>query len=355
MSPKEKEQAAAPPSFRRGAEAAKEASKRAHFARTNFLSIQEGEAEIIRSLTDVEGWITVDQHAFVPTKKKPASSKSDNWPSAMGAVCRYDPAFEGIYTDCYICDKILPTLSPKDQKKNRPKPRVWALAVLREEVREDGELIGFRDQTREIAQTDDSGKATGETAKEKAYVVCNFAYDNFFKPLAVQASRRGGTILDRDWYITREGSGLETDYIPTNLDPIPAKNPDGEMEIFDLRKDYFMERYKDAPELGQAVAERASDDFYGRFFDTTVVAEGDDGDEDTPSEKPKPSNEVDPARLKELASRVKGYSKPEDAEANGAASEDEDAEEDVEEEKPKPKKTTTKKKGTAPSGPRDLG
>lgn len=307
-------EAAAAPTFRKGAEAAKEAAKRTAFRKTNFLSIDDGDHVIVRFLTEPTDWITVDQHQMVTTKEKPSNAKG-NWPTKMGAVCRHDPAFEAIFDSCYICDEMLPEMKPKEQQTCKPKPRTWALAVLREEVREGGKLKGYRDQTREVAKLDKDGKATKETTKEKAYVVCNFAYDNFFKPLA-QLAGVHGTLLDRDYHITREGENLDTGYTPIHLDPVPAKNPEtGTMEKFDLREAHFMQRYEDAPVLGDLVFERCSDEFYGRFFDKNVTIE--DDDDNGPAEKAKPSNEVDPEKLKSLANRVKGYKPGQEGEVDG--------------------------------------
>lgn len=286
--------------FRRGADAAQEASKAGgNFARTEFFKIEDGKTAILRFLTDAEDWIVVDQHQMVPTKGRPADYPTDaNWPEKMGAVCRNDPAFEGVYEDCYICDHIV-----DGKKVRKPGARTWALACLREEVVEDGKVVGLRDLTREVTIPEKDGQPE-KTVTEKAIVVVNMGFKNFYAILQGFAGRYG-TVLDRDYWVKRSGAGTDTTYQIVPLDPIET-----EQGRFDLRNEGMMARYETDMNLEDIISERADDEFYARFFDPrfTATKDGVVKTGEAPAAAPaQPEQDVSAERMAALADRVKGY------------------------------------------------
>ena len=280
------------PSFRRGAAAVQAASTSGgdfpSFQRTEYLSIKSGEKAVVRFLTDydsmtdpktgelVGGWLGVKQHQNIKTKPQPADYKGTSWPQRMAAPCRRDPIFASVYNDCYICDVI----KPADPMVKAPSQRLYALAVVREPVMVDGKQV-FRDASRTVTRKTDGGEVSTE---EKRIVVVNMGKKNFFDPLSLYANRYG-TILDRDYEITRHGDGLETTYLLIAEDPQQAVTADGSVEIYDLRQDEFMANYfPEAIEVGYAkasdlhlepvITDKTTDDFYGRFFDPTWAGNG---------------------------------------------------------------------------------
>ena len=313
----------------RGIKAAQQQS--AGFARTTFFSLKDGDSATIRFLTDADptdvgdgvlagGWITVLQHQNVATKPAPAGfdTKKNNWPGHMTAICRDQDLSElGIaspFSDCCLCM----TGSKKTQ-------RTWALAVLREEVREGGKTIGFRDVKRDVVV-----KEGQPPVSEPAIVVINLGRRNFFGPISGWYGRNG-TVLDRDFAVTRTGDGLDTLYNPIGLDPIPA---DENGTVFDLRNPEFMKRYLKDVEgetdyatasdamLVPILADRISDSYYGKFFDTRVNWVEPDKDDDkgtsvrgapaAASVAPAPNNDAKPAAagvdMDALRSRIVDYS-----------------------------------------------
>jgi len=290
--------------FRTGDEAVASASKGASFAKTHYLSLDDGEQVLVRFLTDKQDWIVVDQHNSVPTKAKPDDWPKDaTWPTKMGAVCRKDVGVRDITgNECFICDHIVGTV----KEVKRASARTWALAVLREEVKENGQVVGVKDQTREVNITDKDGKATGEVKEEKAVVVVNMGYKNFFSVLQGFGSHFG-TVVDRDYFIKRVGKEMDTLYQIIPNQPIVLS--DG--TILDLRNPKFADRYPLTQELPDIVMERASDEFYARFFDTRVKAPA----TKTSTEAGVPAkdapqaagSEVSSEDLKALAARVKGH------------------------------------------------
>lgn len=303
------------PNFRKGADAAQHASKGGAWARTEFFKLEDKGKVLVRFITDSEpdpktgegGWITVDQHQMVPTKPKP-DGHDGNWPEKMGSVCRKDEAFD--YGECYICDFLV------DGKKIKSAAgRTWALACIREEVQENGQIVGYRDKTRTVTRKEGDKEVE---VTEKAIVVVNMAWKNFFSTLKGFAEYYG-TILDRDYLIIRSGSDQSTTYQIIPMDPIVV---DDKGTRFDVRDPAVAERYHTDLDLGEAIADRASDDFYARFFDPRFTPSKDGDKVESTGQAPdtaKPTNEVDDeGKLAELANRVKGYGQ---AEGNGGGGE----------------------------------
>lgn len=272
------------PAFRKGGEGAAEASKSQSFARGNrigYLSLDANEKVIVRYITEYADWIYVAQHSSCPTKNKPQGFDG-KWPQAMTAICRYDPAFEGIYSDCYICDA---EIQNKYGKRVSNATRIWALAVEREEVIGDGsdalggpdmkgKRVGCTDVMEEVDEVGPDGKETGNKIVQRKYVIVNFAHKNFFSGLAACNSEYGST-TDRDYRITRTGAETDTIYSHFPLAETPNLKP-GTPKWQEKYLDDLAAREID---LGTIVAEKASDDFYARFFDPTktVKPRGKDG------------------------------------------------------------------------------
>lgn len=313
--------------FRRGAEEAKAASKFASFARTNFFGIEDDEVAIVRFLTDAQGdnaWIVVDQHQMIPTKGKPADSKAEKWPEKMGCVCRNTKMAGGqpMYGDCYICEFMVGKLQIGKEKLKKPSARSWALACLREEVIENGQRVGLRDKTREVERKKQGSEET-ETVIEKAIVVVNMGYKNFFSILEGFYGYFGGTILDQDFWIKRSGkTANDTTYQIVPMGAVPHK--DG--TTLDVRKPEHMARYGFADQteaydaLKNIVLDRASERVYALYFDprVTVSAEDTNGQVTTTGASPAPAvnNDVEnKADLDALAERVKNYGVAEPAPA----------------------------------------
>lgn len=297
-----------------GASVAKEANKGGDFAReVEFLTLKADAASvaqgkdqaIVRLVTEYERkpwmgeaitpqsvpWITVKQH-YAPTKPKPEYAREGaTWPQKMYAVCRKDKVFTKKFGDnCHICNG-----------GNKPSERTWALGIEREQVIEDGRIVGIRDKTREVLAFDAEGKpiVIGDPNAEKkeyqkktvpAWVILNFGWKNFFNALSGQAAYYQ-TILGRDYVIKRTGEGNnDTNYTFIGLDPITITGewatslgvPEG--TPYDLGFTVAQAEgrgiplsellYPDMPDLRKIVSERVSEDYYGRFFIPGWVPEG---------------------------------------------------------------------------------
>lgn len=323
------------PTFRKGGEAASEAAKSqggGQFAKVHYFGIaKDGDTAVIRYITDSPDWIWVDQHASVPTKNKPKDHEG-SWPESMPAVCRYDEAFKGTYEDCYIDDA---KIENKWNRLCKPSVRVWAIACLREEVicskemheadpetypeSKIGKRIGYTDATREIEEVDKDGKPTGNKKQELALVVVNMAPSNFFDGLQAIYSMSGEdgepdtrTITDRDFQIKRSGLGKDSEYYHVGLKETPAlRGATPAYEASERWEKYTKAVKEQNLDLATIVGEKASDEYYARFFDPNKEApsrkkDGDAKSDERPDVPDSGNADVDEDKLAAMRERVRG-------------------------------------------------
>lgn len=249
-----------------------------------------GESIIIRMVTDEPELIDTKQHTFISTKNPPKDKPSDKgWPAKLGAVCRYtlvpkgfnddkSPILRPWYNDCYICDEVwLPGKNGRPDYHPVASPRMWGLAVEREEVigtqemadageieeYEVGDVVSYRDV--EIEHTDGQGNVT----KGKRYLVLNYATDNFFDAFLGFANVYKGTIVDRDYKITRKGRDTDTSYVISPLDQVKGEL-NGKTVKWDLRNPEIRALYEPPFSLAKIVAEQASTEHYNWYFNANV-------------------------------------------------------------------------------------
>lgn len=249
------------PNFNRGGDAASKAASKASFKRTNYFRLEDGESEVIRMIDDYDDWISIGMHVYVPTKGAPADVKDEakeKWPKTWFAVCRAaknndgELVFPEYNGECFICDDM------RDEKGRRypVKERVFARAVRREKV--VGLRTGYRDSMITVQEAD------GTETRQRDVLVLQFYWGYIFSPLRT-AYENVGSLLDRDYKITRRGKGTDTDYDIWPLDPVQRE--DG--SPFTLQDPSTRKKYTDLLDLGQVIAGLASDEHYARFFDPT--------------------------------------------------------------------------------------
>ena len=147
-------------------------------------------------------------------------------------------------------------------------------------VKENGKIVGYKDPDRRRSPAK-TRRAKRQPSRKSPSSWPTWRGKTFFSILNGYGSAYG-TILDRDYQISRIGELLDTTYTIIPLNPITT-SLNGEDVPFDLRNDELMARYlPDAAEIGYArrfgqashrrdlEACRLKDDFYGRFFDVNV-------------------------------------------------------------------------------------
>lgn len=269
---------------------------------TSFLK-KDGDSAFIRFIMDEPQWPEFMQHGHVPTCPPPEGIPDEhkaNWPAYWFAVCRRSEKADGttFYPDCYICDH----LKKPDGKAISRGLKLWALACIRKEVIGDetmvaegkipasmvGRRVSFVDDVVEYPEVKD-GKETGVKLRKKRIVVVNFSMKNFFSQFITYANPKiYGTVLDRDYLITRKGESTDVDYIASPMDVImkPIRNGAGEVtgsEPYDLRDPKFAALYADhGIKLGEVIRRSMSDEYYNRYFNPSVTVKwSNNDDEDT--------------------------------------------------------------------------
>lgn len=325
--------------FDQGASAAKEASEASGggFVRDwTWLDLKDGESCFLRFLSDayvdpqrfphVGGWISVMQHNSILTCPRPdwhktgERTKDKTWPSRMKCVCRNTmvgpegdkkpiwPLLQDAqeYEGCYVCD------NRQSEKGGALKgsARSWALAVLREQVQAPDGSLTFVTKTHEVEVE------PGKMETRPMVVVVNQAYSNFFKQLEGVADAYGtNTILDRDFKVTRTGEKLATDYIIVAMNQVGWIDGQGQNVILDLRVPEHYAAFDIGIKLDEIVADQASVSWQRRWFDESYVPPVKEDEGDTKGAAPaaqqaKPSGDLDPAAMEEMASRLSGYGAP---------------------------------------------
>jgi hypothetical protein len=207
------------------------------YEQTNWFYWQGGESKALRFLTDSNDIFVVPVHENVPThdgKKKTF-------------VCR--SAFDA---KCELCAR------EKGQPGAYRRDVGYGVAVLREEVREEGKITGYRDVTTEYNETVDGKTVT----KKKPYVgIVSQGMRNFWNQIAV-ISEKYGSLRDREIEIMRQGAGTDTTYMAFALPEKPIENIDTRYSKFMPDIEGFLNRigsqeYYDA-QLHGVVTEKKS-------------------------------------------------------------------------------------------------
>lgn len=313
---------------------AEEAARQAAFPKKDFvpfLSFKDREMVVLRFLTDADStnegadtFIKIAFHAFVNTKPAPAGFK--NWPKSMGAVCRNDKQIADMFPDgCYICDNKLTNAYNNVAKAT---PRVYALAVEREEVIGDGspELggpenagvhLGYGDVAEEYKEVGEDGKVIDKVLYRPKIVVVRQAWNNFFGAIAhcytmSHPDPAQRTILTQDYAIRKSGEGTSVSFDPFPLPATPDHAPGTESW-----KRYTDELERRKISLEELVLADASDEHIAKFFDPSkevdregnvvpagTSSRGSSSTGPAPASAPKPVDPTIAARIAKLQGRV---------------------------------------------------
>jgi hypothetical protein len=284
-----------------GAEEAEEAAKEmgggVGFRRTYIPKIGKGNHIFLRYISDHHQWIYATCHPSVPTKPAPSDwPKDKKWPKNVSATCRRDKAFGGYYKDCYPEDSGL-----RDEwgKALSPKVRIWAVAVLREEVictpehitagvtnaygqpltqADVGKRIGFTDAIRTVLvpdldangkeQYDDKGKMKTKEIQEIALVLVNKAMNNWFVHAKSLVPIYGGTICANDFAILETNEGADVEWGHQSVNDTHGTHQPGTPSWQRYEQARIDQGLTDA-DIMKMIADKASDDFFAKYVDPT--------------------------------------------------------------------------------------
>jgi hypothetical protein len=245
------------------------------FVDTSWLNWKNGETKFLRFYTDLHDAIPVVNHENVER----ANGKT------MSFICRKDHPADPKIEVCELCDLFERTKGQKDAQgkkieQARPRTLVWALAVVRDEIRnEQGTLAGYADAVTDIL--DDNGrpelKEDGTPKKRPVIGIVRQGTKNFW-PQPRAYYQRYGTLRDRDYEITRRGDNLDTAYTVIPCDPLEIPNID--------------ERYaKFIPDLEEILTRMSSQEFYDKHL------RGEGGGTETSTAEAPPATPVSAAEI----------------------------------------------------------
>ena len=167
----------------------------------NYFSFKSGEKKILRFLTD--DVITANFYEFICNNDgRPHDFlyAPDVLEGAEDYVAKYGGRMFERGMSGPLVDPIM-------------KERTVALAVLREEVpTKDG--LRLQDYEYEV-------ESNGQQYKARWFGIVKQAQQNFWTHLVAASNRYGGTICNRDYEISREGTGFDTKYHIIPIDPDP--------------------------------------------------------------------------------------------------------------------------------------
>lgn len=249
---------------RHDAEQKAKSSGRSKSLKPGFFKLDEGDTITLRFVEEGYDWLGPKQHSFVQTKEEPADYKG-NWPNSVNAVCRYDDLIDA--DECYICDN---RVENNYGNFSYPSRKVYTLAQVREPVYGDGTAnMGGPDMKGRILfyvpkMMEVDHPETGKKIEIPEFIIINQNLENFANPLEVHLLDYG-TILDRDYRVTRMGSGVKTSY---SFNPVPT----GKDEDFVPGTDEWKTYVEEPLELMSVTLEddlkyKGSEDFYARWID----------------------------------------------------------------------------------------
>lgn len=243
----------AEPKFRKGIDKVQKSAQKGGGgggARTRFINWESGETKTIRFLTEGDEIVLTNLHEWVTTHDG----------GHQTFVCRQE-----VGENCELCDKGI-------------KRREMAYAVALERVpgkNAEGESI-FKTKTEEIEVEDDNGKT--QTKRVPVVGIIRQAPRNFWGWF-YEAFDKSGTLLDRDFSITRRGKQKETTYQPYPEDK----------QVIDLSK---FEEFK--PDLEGFLTRLASKEFYDKFLHGVTASK------DEEDSQQQGSSELTPEDLEKL-------------------------------------------------------
>lgn len=325
--------------FKRGLthaqEQAEKAKPKGDEDKPQYLTLKDGEFELVRLLHDGDAWYSYMQHGYLPLREPSA-----DWPDrvqkfyrekTMGATCQRDENIGGDY--CFACDDLhMITPNPRTAKAKRasnrgryfPQQRYLIPVLIRREIVATQEMIdsgevpatltrngrevpslnrpiAVVDQTEERDEIGDDGEKTGRRVQVPMIRLVEHPYDTSIAALTAEyLDSEDRTVLDRDFKLTRQGEMLETKYLWTSRKPIQYRNEQGEELIWDLGdKDLFAPYERYIPDIEKIITERATPEYYAKFFDPRAPFFEYEDDEEGGSATKDASNGAKPAVVKE--------------------------------------------------------
>lgn len=177
----------------------------------NYFNWKPGDKKILRFIAD--DFITEYFYDFI-LDKTGATKNFMVDPSDPGRLSRYASPTPGIgwrrNPKTFQLEEIQP---PGSKGPGSPREMSVAVAVLRHEIMRDGKLV--------LEDLITDREENGTMVPARFFGIVQQSVSNFWHTLAVGCVGRFGTICDRDYEITRQGEGFNTQYSIIPLPEVP--------------------------------------------------------------------------------------------------------------------------------------
>lgn len=184
----------------------------------DYFSLDENEEIVLRFLTDVPEILTCDFYEFVKTRTKDKDGKwtegSNSFIVAPDFYADRDDAPAGLQDWVLKYGGKVVDYKTKEIVDPKPKERTVAIAVERERVpvvTEKGGRPKFKHQDKLVEVTYKDKDGNEKTAMGRRFILIRKDAKTFWGNVVGYASEFG-TLSDRDYKITRSGTGLATNY-----------------------------------------------------------------------------------------------------------------------------------------------
>lgn len=242
----------------------------------------DGELKVVRFLSN--NFVTFPMHRFVTTKDgrhKDFACSGDTNPD-LSSIENPRP--------CYICENVTrEVLDTKTGEKksipSKPTEQIFGVVVERE-YDDDGNVS---DVMWEMDLLKDPNKPDGETQKVEvpkiSLMVMSMATSDLINGFYVKFKK---TSVDRDYDITRRGTGTKTSYQPIPNDPDPEyKTQEQLWDLYGLTSEDGQDPVQTA--IIKWIERRATPEYYGRYLNTSSPADSSSESREAPADKSAPS------------------------------------------------------------------
>lgn len=221
--------------FQKGIEKVNESAQRSGFTggERRFFNWESGETKVIRFLTEGDEIVLTKLHEYIPCEDGKKRS----------FVCRRE------------VDEVCELCSNPDTAKTRE--LAFAAAVWRVEKKKEDGTTTFATKTQTVEREED-GKIVSKV--EPWVGIMRQAPKNFWGWF-YEAYDKSGTLLDRDFSITRRGKDKQTTY-----QPYPEDKQELDLSKFDAFK----------PDLEEFLTWQASKEYYDKFLHGVEKSKGDE-------------------------------------------------------------------------------
>lgn len=258
---------------------------------TTFYTWKDGESRIVRFVSDEP--VTIGFHSWF---RCPDGKRRD---FACGNQLQGDARH-----DCPICKMTYTDEKTGKEKNYWPSTQSIGLAIEREPILERGRMVGAKDKIREEPVTFKMGDEELSFSDLPHLGMMKQSIGNFWDQLAGYYARFG-TIMDRDYEITRRGEKTDTKYTIVALEPEDdLRVMDGKFTDVEKTRELIQTRYEKSIAAHSSPVEYIERMGNAKRYESLLSEKPDSSESDGES-----SNKEESAAMSSFEQRLKAFGK----------------------------------------------